>query len=127
MGRPTPTDFQFRPIDRAALWARLRLDRTDLVRLTGLSRRQIGYWERNGLIEHGPDSRFSMATLERVLLIKQALDAGFPLAVAVQLVNRYQAESPPTNHLDWDVLRRVSAGLDRVEEALRALRHTLGE
>ena len=76
------------PVDRDQLWRHLELTKTQVARLTGLSRRQIVYWSSKGLIGR-PDRRtFDGPSIEKVLLIKRALDQGRRLRDAARLAER---------------------------------------
>lgn len=72
-------------VDREQLWRHLELTKTQVARLTGLSRRQIVYWSSKGLIGRPDRKTFDGPSIEKVLLIKRALEQGTRLQEAVRL------------------------------------------
>lgn len=86
-------DFRFQPVEIGVLWGNLRLTQAQVVQLCGVTRRQFGHWVSRGYVvpaSHTPQ-RFGAQAIEQVVLIKQALDAGFPLQRAVRMANAYLA------------------------------------
>jgi len=75
-------------VDREQLWSHLELTKTQVARLTGLSRRQIVYWSSKGLIGRPDRKTFDGPSIEKVLLIKRALEQGTRLQEAVRLAER---------------------------------------
>jgi DNA-binding transcriptional MerR regulator len=71
-------------VDRDVLWRRLELTKTQVARLTGLSRRQIVYWSSKGLIGRPGRKTFDGPAVENVLRIKEALARGARLRDAAQ-------------------------------------------
>lgn len=66
----------------------LRINMTELSRVTGVSTSQIRYWERKGYIHSKQDEKnknhhFSFLTLLNVYTIKYYLDQGYTLSAAV--------------------------------------------
>ena len=80
-------------VDREQLWRHLELTRTQVARLTGLSRRQIVYWSSKGLIGRPDRKTFDGPSIEKVLLIKRALEQGTRLQEAVRLAERELGQS----------------------------------
>ena len=75
-------------VDREQLWRHLELTTTQVARLTGLSRRQIVYWSSKGLIGRPDRKTFDGPSIEKVLLIKRALEQGTRLRDAARLAER---------------------------------------
>jgi DNA-binding transcriptional MerR regulator len=75
-------------VDRDRLWRDLALSKTQVARLTGLSRRQIVYWSSKGLIGRPDRKTFDGPSIEKVLLIKLALEQGTRLREAARLAER---------------------------------------
>ena len=75
-------------VDREQLWRHLELTKTQVARLTGLSRRQIVYWSSKGLIGRPGRKTFDGPSIEKVLLIKRALEQGTRLQDAARLAER---------------------------------------
>jgi DNA-binding transcriptional MerR regulator len=74
--------------DREALWCRLELTKTQVARLTGLSRRQIVYWASKGLIGRPDRKTFDGPAIEKVVLMKRALQKGTRLHEAARQAER---------------------------------------
>ncbi|HUS16845.1 MAG TPA: MerR family transcriptional regulator [Chloroflexia bacterium] len=85
--------FQFEPVNRAALWTRLNLTTAQLAGLCDLTTRQVSYWTQKGYVPRSPvnPERFNGDAVDTCLRIKQALDAGTPLAQAARLANEHAA------------------------------------
>jgi DNA-binding transcriptional MerR regulator len=80
-------------VDREQLWRGLELTKTQVARLTGLSRRQIVYWSSKGLIGRPDRKTFDGPSVEKVLLIKRALAQGTRLQDAARLAERELSRS----------------------------------
>lgn len=69
----------------------------DLSQMTGVSNRQLRYWESKGYIksldgEDGSARKFSMETCYRVAAISSFLDEGYTLAKAVEKTERLKKQ-----------------------------------
>jgi len=86
-------DFRFQPVEIGILWGNLRLTQAQVVQLCGVTRRQFGHWVSRGYVVPASRTppRFGAQAIEQVALIKQALDAGFPLQRAVRMADAYLA------------------------------------
>jgi DNA-binding transcriptional MerR regulator len=76
-----------RPVDLSKLLERLELGIGQAAQLCGVSIRQLSYWTDKGIInpaEHGGSRTYDYRAIEKVCLIKQALDQGYSLEGAVQ-------------------------------------------
>ncbi|WP_373841596.1 MerR family transcriptional regulator [Limosilactobacillus sp.] len=67
----------------------LKISLTELAKETGVSPRQVRYWERKGYIkseqnQQNANHRFSLVTIFQVAIIKYFLDQGYTLTAAVQ-------------------------------------------
>jgi len=74
------------PIDVGELLAKLRLGIGQTAELCGVSIRQLSYWTDKGIIKPVDEDRsrsYDYAAIEKVSLIKQALDEGYSLDGAV--------------------------------------------
>jgi DNA-binding transcriptional MerR regulator len=74
------------PIDIGELLARLRLGIGQTAELCGVSIRQLSYWTDKGIIKAVDENRsrsYDYESIEKVSLIKQALDQGYSLDGAV--------------------------------------------
>lgn len=58
--------------------------------MCGVSRRQLAYWTQKGIISSGDG--YSLATIEKALLLRRELDRGRTLKGAVQVIERCLAE-----------------------------------
>jgi DNA-binding transcriptional MerR regulator len=92
--REGPPQVELAGLNRVALWNRVRLTRADVATLTGATARQLSYWTSKGIVQQGDDQRYDSREIERIVLIKQGLDADLPLRQAIRLADRYQAEAP---------------------------------
>ncbi|HUE75453.1 MAG TPA: MerR family transcriptional regulator [Chloroflexota bacterium] len=92
--RAVPSQVELAGLNRVALWNRVRLTRADVAALTGATVRQLSYWSSKGIVQQGEDQRYDSRAIERVVLIKQGLDADLLLRDATRLADRYQAAEP---------------------------------
>lgn len=79
-----------RPVDYRELLEKLQLGIGQAAQLCGVSIRQLSYWTDKGIIQPMDDSRsrtYSYAALEKVCMIKQAIDQGYSLEGAVAEVD----------------------------------------
>jgi DNA-binding transcriptional MerR regulator len=76
------------PVNRDDLWNRLALTKAQVARLVGVSRRQMIYWSSKGLLGDPARRTFDGRAIEKVTLIKSALDQGHTLANAAELAER---------------------------------------
>jgi DNA-binding transcriptional MerR regulator len=80
------------PIDFGDLLTRLRLGVGQAASLCGVSIRQLSYWTDKGIVQPVDEDRartYDYPSIEKVSLIKQALDQGFSLEGAVVEVEAY--------------------------------------
>jgi DNA-binding transcriptional MerR regulator len=75
-----------RPVDLSQLLERLELGIGQAAQLCGVSIRQLSYWTDKGIIEpsdRGGSRTYDYSAIQKVCLIKQALDQGYALEGAV--------------------------------------------
>ena len=81
------------PIDLSDLLTRLRLGIGQAASLCGVSIRQLSYWTDKGIVQPVDEDRtrnYDYPAIEKITLIKQALDQGFSLEGAVAEVEAHQ-------------------------------------
>ena len=69
-------------VDREQLWLHLELTKTQVARLTGLSRRQIVYWSSKGLIGRPDRKTFDGPSVEKVPKASRRSIAGVAITTA---------------------------------------------
>ena len=126
-----------RAIDIRDLIDRLRLGIGQAASLCDVSIRQLSYWTDKGIItpiDEEKNRSYDYAALEKVALIKQALDQGYSLEGAVAEADgfikrrdqeRHQLESMPDSDLEQFVLAQASqlSGLsDKIRREIRTYR-----
>ncbi|MBI2938964.1 MAG: MerR family transcriptional regulator [Chloroflexi bacterium] len=93
----------------ADLAGKISFSADQLAEISGVSRRQLAYWGQRGIIP--ADSRYSLEAVEKVVLIKRALDSGATLWRAIQLAERYlgdrRAREEALAHMSEDELRKA--------------------
>jgi len=80
------------PIDLGDLLTRLRLGIGQAASLCGVSIRQLSYWTDKGIVQPVDEDRtrnYDYPAIEKISLIKQALDQGFSLEGAVAEVEAH--------------------------------------
>ena len=121
----TPGTVAFTPIDRGALWGRLRLNSSQVAELSGATLRQVIHWTDQGYLPHVPGEAriFSGAGLDTALLMVHARESGLSAKRAAELARQYLAAefrgaprpTPPGPST-------LGAGLRVIEGAARELR-----
>ena len=112
--------------------SRLRLSAAEAARVCNVTPRQLIYWTKKGLVKPstGDDHDYDVFAMEKVIRIRQALDKGYSLERAAQVVERDLAaladevarlESMPVEDLESELQIR----LERVEQEIASLRRTL--
>ncbi len=111
---------------------RLRLSAAEAARVCNVTPRQLIYWTKKGLVKPstGDDHDYDVFAMEKVIRIRQALEKGYSLEKAAQVVARdigaLQAEvrrldAMRAEDLEDELRRR----LETMEERLVQLRRTL--
>ena len=119
-----------RPIDVHDLIERLRLGIGQAASLCDVSIRQLSYWTDKGIISPVDEEKnrsYDYAALEKVAMIKQALDQGYSLEGAVAEADnflkkrnqdRQQIETMPDTELEQYVLTQANQ-LQGISEKIR--------
>ena len=111
---------------------RLRLSAAEAARVCNVTPRQLIYWTKKGLVKASPndDHDYDVFAMEKVIRIRQALEKGYSLEKAAQVVNRDLAalqtevkrlESLANEDLEDELRRRF----ERLEARVSQLRRTL--
>jgi DNA-binding transcriptional MerR regulator len=111
---------------------RLRLSAAEAARVCNVTPRQLIYWTKKGLVKPSTndDHDYDVFAMEKVIRIRQALEKGYSLEKAAQVVSRDLAalqaevtrlESLPSEDLEDELRRR----LERLEGRVSQLRRTL--
>ncbi len=112
--------------------SRLRLSAAEAARVCNVTPRQLIYWTKKGLVKPSGDDEhdYDVFAMEKVIRIRQALDKGYSLEKAAQVVQRDLAalanevarlESLAVEDLESELRLR----LERLEEQVASLRRTL--
>ena len=111
---------------------RLRLSAAEAARVCNVTPRQLIYWTKKGLVKPSTndDHDYDVFAMEKVIRIRQALEKGYSLEKAAQVVARdlgalqsevKRLESMAAEDLEDELRRR----LEKVEERVAQLRRTL--
>lgn len=111
---------------------RLRLSAAEAARVCNVTPRQLIYWTKKGLVKSSPsdDHDYDVFAMEKVIRIRQALEKGYSLEKAAQVVARDLAvlqgevkriESLGSQDLEEELRRRF----EKLEERVAQLRRTL--
>ena len=111
---------------------RLRLSAAEAARVCNVTPRQLIYWTKKGLVKPSTndDHDYDVFAMEKVIRIRQALEKGYSLEKAAQVVARDLAtlqnevkrlESLASEDLEDELRRRF----ERLEERVSQLRRTL--
>ena len=126
-----------RPVDLSKLLERLELGIGQAAQLCGVSIRQLSYWTDKGIVqptERGGSRTYDYLAIEKVCLIKQALDQGYSLEGAVAEADAFLArrgeeqdtlETTPEAELRKLVLaqsEKLRQFADRIRRGLRTYR-----
>ncbi len=123
-----------RPIDIRDLMERLRLGIGQAAALCDVSIRQLSYWTDKNIIQPVDDEKnrcYDYGALEKVALIKQALDQGYSLEGAVAEADafikrrdqeRSRIEGMPDGELEQYVLNQANALQGLAEKVRREVR-----
>ena len=112
--------------------SRLRLSAAEAARVCNVTPRQLIYWTKKGLVKASAegDHDYDVYAMEKVIRIRQALEKGYSLEKAAQIVQRdigsLQAEVKRLDGLAPEALEdELRRRLERLEERLLQLRRTL--
>ncbi len=111
---------------------RLRLSAAEAARVCNVTPRQLIYWTKKGLVKPSTndDHDYDVFAMEKVIRIRQALEKGYSLEKAAQVVARdlgaLQAEVKRLEGLaNEDLEDELKRRLEKVEERVAQLRRTL--
>jgi len=112
--------------------ARLRLSAAEAARVCQVTPRQLIYWTKKGLVKPSlnGETDYDVFAMEKVIRIRQALEKGYSLEKAAQIVQREMnglaAEVDRLGALAGDELEvELRRRLERLEERVAAVRRTL--
>ncbi len=77
-------------LDLASIAGKVTFSTEQVARMCGVSRRQLAYWASKGIIPG--NEGYSLATIEKTLLLRRELERGKTLKGAVQAVERRLSE-----------------------------------
>ncbi len=134
MGQPDLSEGLARQLiqNEGEVIGRLRLSAAEAARVCNVTPRQLIYWTKKGIIKPSPHDEhdYDIFAMEKVIRIRQALEKGFSLEKAAQLVDREMAQLKSeierlnvlaSEELEDELRRR----LERLEERVQQLRRTL--
>ena len=111
---------------------RLRLSAAEAARVCNVTPRQLIYWTKKGLVKPSSDGDhdYDVFAMEKVIRIRQALEKGYSLEKAAQVVARdlgaLQSEVKRLESMDKEDLEdELRRRLEKVEERVAQLRRTL--
>lgn len=112
--------------------SRLRLSAAEAARVCQVTPRQLIYWTKKGLVRPSADGDhdYDVFAMEKVIRIRQALEKGYSLEKAAQIVQREMntlaAEVERLGSLGADDLEaELRRRIERLEERLASVRRTL--
>lgn len=112
--------------------SRLRLSAAEAARVCQVTPRQLIYWTKKGLVRPSADGDhdYDVFAMEKVIRIRQALEKGYSLEKAAQVVQRemntLSAEIERLGSLGSDELEaELRRRIERLEERLASVRRTL--
>jgi len=112
--------------------SRLRLSAAEAARVCQVTPRQLIYWTKKGLVRPSADGDhdYDVFAMEKVIRIRQALEKGYSLEKAAQIVQREMntlaAEVERLGSLGADELEaELRRRIERLEERLASVRRTL--
>ncbi|MDQ6859510.1 MAG: MerR family transcriptional regulator [Chloroflexota bacterium] len=111
---------------------RLRLSAAEAARVCNVTPRQLIYWTKKGLVKPSTndDHDYDVFAMEKVIRIRQALEKGYSLEKAAQVVARdlatLQTEVKRLENLaNEDLEDELRRRFERLEERVSQLRRTL--
>jgi DNA-binding transcriptional MerR regulator len=112
--------------------ARLRLSAAEAARVCRVTPRQLIYWTKKGLVRPSSDSDhdYDVFAMEKVIRIRQALEKGYSLEKAAQVVQREMtAVAAEVDRLGTmtaeDLEQELGRRLERLEGRIADIRRTL--
>jgi len=122
-----------RAVDLSKVLERLELGIGQAAHLCGVSIRQLSYWSDKGIIkptERGGSRTYGYSAIEKVCLIKQALDQGYSLEGAVTevetfLARRDQEREELAEVPDGEVRRLAGERAEKLQQLAERIRRGL--
>jgi DNA-binding transcriptional MerR regulator len=122
-----------RPVDLSKLLEHLELGIGQAAQLCGVSIRQLSYWTDKGILQptdQGGSRTYDYAAIEKVCLIKQALDQGYSLEGAVAeaetfLAQRHKEQQSLLSMADVDLRKLVLARAEKLHQFADRIRRGL--
>ena len=117
--------YPFTPPNRAALWARLSLTKTQVAALSGLTVGQVRHWTAQGYLPRSTrdPEHYSGDAIDMALLIKQGVRQGLLLQEAVEQARAYLAaersRQPDLHALDAEALTMIATQIAQADAAAR--------
>lgn len=113
--------------------SRLRLSAAEAARVCNVTPRQLIYWTKKGLVKPSTDDEhdYDVFAMEKVIRIRQALEKGYSLEKAANVVNKdlaaLEAEAARLAALSaGDLEEELKRRLERLEERIEGLRRSVG-
>jgi len=111
---------------------RLRLSAAEAARVCNVTPRQLIYWTKKGIIKPSPHDEhdYDIYAMEKVIRIRQALDRGYSLEKAAQVVEQEMAsqrseldrlDSMTAEDLEGELRQRLEGLEGRVQQLRRTL------
>ena len=102
-------------VNEGEVISRLRLSAAEAARVCNVTPRQLIYWTKKGIIAASPEDEhdYDIFAMEKVIRIRQALEKGYSLEKAAQLVER------ELNAQRSEIERLDTLGAEQLEEELR--------
>ncbi len=103
----------------------LRISLKELSTASGVSGRQLRYWEEKGFIkseqsEAGKAHKYTLQTMFVVISIKDLLDQGYTLAKAVEIMRKH-------SHVQHAIRQFVRENLLKIDESDEGVRMNIGQ
>jgi len=122
-----------RPVDLSKLLERLELGIGQAAHLCGVSIRQLSYWTDKGIIQPSDRSgsrTYDYRAIEKVCLIRQALDQGYSLEGAVAeaeayLARRDKARAQLASMPDEELRKLAQVRVDQLQQLADRIRRGL--
>lgn len=104
-------------MDKLKMGDNLRIGIGDMSKMTGVSSRQLRYWEQKGYIkamneEEGVARKYGLGSMYKIFAIKHFLDEGYTLAKAVEKAELHRKEGILLHR----VFRTLIKGIELMDE-----------
>lgn len=114
-------------LDKVKFGDNLRIGIGDVSKMTGVSTRQLRYWEQKGYIKpinenEGSARKYGLGAMYKIFAIKQFLDEGFTLAKSVEKAERRGKEGVVLHRF----IREMVLGIEMIDEEKKYARLDFG-